>query len=42
MKELALKAYGEFTPVSNIKNAWRKSIDVDGGECVVVVVQTQQ
>lgn len=42
-KELASKAYrGEFTPVSNIKHAWRKAIDVGGSECTVVVVQTQQ
>lgn len=41
-RELASKAYGgEFLPVSNIKNAWRKTIDVGGSDCIVVAVQTQ-
>ena len=41
-QELASKAYGEFSTIPNIKHAWRKSIDVGGSECIVVVVQTQQ
>lgn len=40
-KELASKAYGEFSPVANVKHAWRKSIEVGGSECTVVAVQTQ-
>lgn len=41
-RELAEKAYrGEFPPVANIKNAWRKSIELGGSEFVVVAVQTQ-
>jgi hypothetical protein len=41
-RELASKAYGgEFLPVSNVKNAWRKTIDVGGSDCIVVAVQTQ-
>jgi len=42
-KELASKAYrGEFLPVSKSKHAWRKAIEVDGSECTVIAVQTQQ
>jgi hypothetical protein len=41
--ELAHKAYrGEFLPVPNIKHAWKKSIELDGKELIVVAVQTQQ
>jgi hypothetical protein len=32
---------GEFPPVPNIKHTWRKSIELDGSEFVVVAVQTQ-
>jgi len=41
-KELVAKAYrGEFLPVPNIKNAWRKAIQVGESECTVIAVQTQ-
>lgn len=41
-KELVSKAYGGFTAVSNVTNAWRKSIELAGSELAVVVVQTQR
>jgi hypothetical protein len=42
-KELATKAYrSEFLPVSNVRHAWRKAIDIGGSECTVVAVQTQR
>jgi hypothetical protein len=42
-RKLVEKAYyGEFSPVANVSNAWRKSIDVDGSDFVVVAVQTQR
>ena len=41
-KELTSKAYsGEFLAVTNIKNVWRKSIEVGGSEFTVIAVQTQ-
>jgi len=42
-KELTSKAYGaDFAAVENIKNVWRKSIEVGGSEFVIVAVQTQK
>ena len=41
-KELTSKAYGgDFLAVPNIKNVWRKSIEVGGSEFTVIAVQTQ-
>lgn len=41
-KELTSKAYGgDFLAVPNIKNVWRKSIEVGGSELTVIAVQTQ-
>ena len=41
-KELASKAYAPFSPIANMQHAWRKSIELDGSACTVVVVQTQR
>ena len=42
-KELISKAYrGNFLAVPNIKNAWKKSIELGGSEFIVIAVQTQQ
>jgi hypothetical protein len=41
--ELKQKAYsGEFVAVPNMKNVWRKTINIDGFSLTVVAVQTQQ
>ena len=41
-RELAAKAYKEeFIAVPNIKNSWRRSMDIGGSECLVIAVQTQ-
>jgi hypothetical protein len=41
-KELASKAYrGDFAAVTNVKNAWQKSIEIGGSEFNIIAVQTQ-
>jgi hypothetical protein len=41
--ELKQKAYlGEFVAAPNMKNVWRKTIDIDGSSLTVIAVQTQQ
>jgi hypothetical protein len=41
-KELVSKAYrGEFLPVANTSNVWRKSIEVGASEFTIIAVQTQ-
>jgi hypothetical protein len=41
-KQLESKAYsGEFSPIPNVKNAWRKLIEVGNSEFSIIAVQTQ-
>ena len=42
-KELANKAYGgDFAPLPDLHNVWRKTIEVGGEECTLLAVQTQR
>ena len=42
-KELVRKAYqGTFSPKSNAKNVWTKSLEIDGHELTVHAVQTER